>query len=43
MFVEFTETFLKNGGQPPPRPPVLNQNTKKVIEIIKITTEVLVY
>ena len=32
------ETFLKNGGQP-----LLYQYTKKEIEIIQITIEVLAY
>ena len=35
MFAGFTETFLKNGGQP-----LLYQYTKKEIEIIQITIEV---
>jgi len=34
----FTETFLKNGGQP-----LLYQYTKKETEITQITIEVLVY
>jgi hypothetical protein len=38
MFAGFTGTFLKNGGQP-----LLYQYTKKKIEIIQITIEVLVY
>jgi len=38
MFAGFTETFLKNGGQP-----LLYQYTKKETEITQITTEVLVY
>ena len=38
MFAVFTETFLKNGGQP-----LLYQYTKKETEITQITIEVLVY
>ena len=38
MFAEFTETFLKNGGQP-----LLYQYTKKETEITQITIDVLVY
>ena len=34
MFAEFTETFLKNGGQP-----LLYKYTKKEKEIIKITID----
>jgi len=38
MFAGFTETFLKNGGQP-----LFYQYIKKEIEIIQITIEVLAY
>jgi hypothetical protein len=38
MFVGFTETSLKDGGQP-----LLYQYTKKEIEINQITIEALVY
>jgi hypothetical protein len=38
MFAGFVGTFLKNGGQP-----LLYQYTKKEIEIIHITIEVLLY
>jgi len=38
MFVGFTGTYLKNGGQL-----LLYQHTKKETEIIQITIEVLGY
>jgi len=38
MFAGFTETFLKNGGQP-----LLYQYTKQETEITQITIGVLVY
>ena len=38
MFAGFTETFVKNGGQP-----FLYQYTKKETEITQITIELLVY
>ena len=38
MFAGFTETFLKNGGQP-----LLYQYTTKETEITQITIEALVY
>ena len=36
MFAGFTETFLKNGGQP-----LLYQYTKKKTKIIQVTTRVI--